>query len=109
MSASNPDDPFAILGVTADADEGDVRARYLELVKQYPPEQNPEKFQQIRAAFEAVKDPLSVAQRLLTPPDEDDPPQWSSVLEAQKDHPPRLSKAFLLSLGNRGDAGKQSG
>ena len=93
-------DPFMTLGVSPDADEAQVRARYLELVKQYPPERDPEKFQEIRAAFDAVKDPLSVARRLIEPPGEE-APQWSSLLEAQKRNPPRLSPAFLLSLGNR--------
>lgn len=101
MSASNTDDPFTILGVLADADESEVRARYLELVKQFPPERDPEKFHQIRAAFDAVKDPLSIAKRLLAPPDQEDVPEWSKVIEAQKQHPPRLSTALLLSLGNR--------
>ena len=72
MSLSNADDPFAILGVSRDADESEIRARYLELVKQYPPERDAEKFHQIRAAFDAVKDPLAVAMRLLIPPDLDD-------------------------------------
>jgi hypothetical protein len=88
------------LGVSPDADEAQIRARYLELVKQYPPERDPEKFQEIRTAFDAVKDPLSTARRLLEPPG-DEAPEWSSLLEAQKQNPPRLSPAFLLSLGNR--------
>jgi DnaJ-class molecular chaperone len=49
-------DPHAILGVPADADDETIRRKYLELVRQYPPEQQPEKFAQIRGAYEAVKD-----------------------------------------------------
>jgi curved DNA-binding protein CbpA len=110
MSATGSADPFAVLGVSRDADEAKVRARYLELVKQYPPEREPEKFREIRAAFEAAKDPLSIAKRLIAPPG-DNVPQWSDVLEAQKRNPPRLSPAFLLSLGNRagGDAAASLG
>src|SRR4051794_18957685 len=93
-------DPFAILGVPPDAGEAEVRARYLELVKQFPPEREPEKFREVRAAYEAAKDPLSIARRLTEPPG-DEAPEWSGVLEAQKRNPPRLSLAFLLSLGNR--------
>jgi curved DNA-binding protein CbpA len=100
MSHSASSDPFQVLGVSRDAGEAEVRARYLELVKQYPPEREPEKFREVRAAYEAAKDPLSIARRLVAPPD-DDVPQWSAVLEAQKRNPPRLSPAFLLSLGNR--------
>ncbi len=93
-------DPFAVLGVSSDAGEADVRARYLELVKQFPPEREPEKFREIRAAFEVAKDPLAIAKRLIAPPD-DEVPKWADVLEAQKKNPPRMSTAFLLSLGNR--------
>ncbi len=93
-------DPFMTLGVSPDADEAQMRARYLELVKQYSPERDPEKFQEIRTAFDAVKDPLSIARRLIEPP-EVEAPEWSSLLEAQKQNPPRLTVAFLLSLGNR--------
>jgi curved DNA-binding protein CbpA len=100
MDSATSADPFTVLGVSRDAGEAEVRARYLELVKQYPPEREPEKFREIRAAFEAAKDPLSIAKRLIAPPD-DSVPQWSDVLEAQKRNPPRLSLAFLLSLGNR--------
>jgi curved DNA-binding protein CbpA len=94
-------DPFLVLGLPRDAGEAEVRARYLELVKQFPPDREPEKFREIRSAFEACKDPLSIARRLIRPPDDDEVPEWSDAIEAQKRNPPRLSPAFLLSLGNR--------
>lgn len=102
MIAPISGDPFTILGVSSDADEAEIRARYLELVKQFPPEREPDKFREIRSAFEAAKDPLTIAWRLTAIPDEDAPPSWTSVLAAQKQHRPRLTPAFLLSLGNRG-------
>ena len=86
--------------MSRNAVEAEVRPRYLELVKQFPPEREPEKFREIRAAYEATKDPLSIARRLVVPPG-DDVPQWSDVLKTQKRNPPRLSPAFLVSLGNR--------
>jgi len=97
-SATN--DPFQILGLSPDADEAEVRARYLELVKQFTPERAPEKFREIRMAYESAKDPLLVAKHLARPPSED-VPQWSAVLESQQRNPPRLTPAFVLSLGNR--------
>jgi curved DNA-binding protein CbpA len=102
MNSSQPADPFAILGVLPDADEAEVRARYLELVKQFPPERDPKKFQEIRQAYEAAKDPLMIAKRLIDYPPQS-APQWSDVLNAQKQNPPRLSVPLLLSLGNRAD------
>lgn len=102
MNSPSTGDPFQILGVSADASEAEVRARYLELVKQFPPELEPDKFREVRAAYEATKDPLTIARRLVMPPDVT-VPKWSDVLATQKRNPPRLSQAFLLSLGNRAE------
>ena len=49
-------DPFEILGLPADSDDDAIRRRYLELVKQYSPEHQPEKFAGIRQAYESLKD-----------------------------------------------------
>jgi len=95
------DDPFEILSVTQDASEEAIRARYLELVKEFPPERDPEKFRQIQAAFAAAKDPLKIASRLLQSPNPDDPPEWSDAIDEHEKRPPNLTAEFLLSLGNR--------
>jgi curved DNA-binding protein CbpA len=100
MNSPATADPFLVLGLPRDAGEAEVRSRYLELVKHFPPDREPQKFREIRAAFEACKDPLAIARRLIRPPDEE-VPQWTPAIEAQKRNPPRLSPAFLLSLGNR--------
>ncbi|REJ73773.1 MAG: J domain-containing protein, partial [Planctomycetota bacterium] len=57
MTTTNQSDPFQILGVPADAGEAEIRARYLELVKKFPPEREPEKFREVHAAYEAARDP----------------------------------------------------
>jgi curved DNA-binding protein CbpA len=49
-------DAYAILGLPDDSDDAAVRRRYLELVRQYPPEHHPQKFAQVRAAYEQLKD-----------------------------------------------------
>lgn len=95
-------DPADILGVSPEAGEEEVRARYLQLVKQFPPERDPEKFREICAAYEAAKDPLAIARRLLVPPD-DEAPSWEEALDAERQNPPRITLALLLSLGNRGE------
>lgn len=102
MSSRSGGDPFQVLGLPQNAGESEVRSRYLELVKQFPPDREPERFREIRAAYEAAKDPLSIAKRLAAPPG-DDVPQWSAVLQAQQRNPPRLTAPFVLSLGNRAD------
>ncbi len=51
-------DPLVTLGLPRNSDEQDVRRRYLELVRQYPPDREPDKFREIRAAYLAASDPL---------------------------------------------------
>lgn len=49
------DDPYMVLGVDETAGDEDVRQRYLDLVRTYPPDREPERFQEIRAAYDALK------------------------------------------------------
>jgi curved DNA-binding protein CbpA len=49
-------DPYEVLGLPADSDDEAIRRRYLELVRQFPPEHQPQKFAAIRAAYEALRD-----------------------------------------------------
>ncbi len=49
-------DPYQVMGLAADCDDETIRRRYLELVKQFSPEQHPEKFAAIRAAYESLRD-----------------------------------------------------
>jgi curved DNA-binding protein CbpA len=66
-------DPYTVLSVERSADDGEIKRAYFRLVRQYPPEQEPEKFQEIRAAYELVrtaKDRAKMALFLLQPPPE---------------------------------------
>ncbi|MGO9470885.1 MAG: J domain-containing protein [Isosphaeraceae bacterium] len=58
-------DPYEILGVTPGAGEGAVRDRYLELVRAFPPDQAPEKFAAIHAAYSALRDPIKRLERQI--------------------------------------------
>ena len=49
-------DPYEVLGLSPDSDDTTIRKRYLELVKQHPPERAPEKFRAIRAAYDQLRD-----------------------------------------------------
>jgi curved DNA-binding protein CbpA len=49
-------DPYAVLGVSPESDDETIRKRYLELVRQFSPEQHPQRFSAIRVAYEAVRD-----------------------------------------------------
>jgi DnaJ-class molecular chaperone len=49
-------DPFTTLGVDETADDATIRARYLALVREFPPDRDPVRFQDYRAAYEALND-----------------------------------------------------
>lgn len=52
-------DPFQVLELSHHADEDEVRRRYLELVRQFPPDRDPERFATIRAAYDQIRDPIT--------------------------------------------------
>ncbi len=93
-------DPFKVLGLAPEASEDEVRARYLALVKQYTPDHHPEKFQQIRAAYEAASDPLVAARQMIAQVKRD-PIAWEKLIADHERRPPSLTPEFVLSLGNR--------
>lgn len=47
--------PFDLLGVAEDADDDAIKKAYLQRVREHPPERDPDRFQAIRAAYEAIK------------------------------------------------------
>jgi preprotein translocase subunit Sec63 len=48
-------DPFAVLGVDEDASDETIRQHYLALVRRFPPDREPDRFQEIRQAYEAIR------------------------------------------------------
>ncbi len=70
--------PFDILGVTEDATDEAIKKAYLQKVRQYPPERAPEQFQNIRAAFDAIKTRL---QRLKYQLFHSEPQSLNALLE----------------------------
>jgi curved DNA-binding protein CbpA len=58
-------DPYEILGLPPGAGETVVRERYLELVRAFPPDQAPERFAAIHAAYSALRDPVKRLERQI--------------------------------------------
>ena len=64
-------DPYRQLGVAETADDSTIRAAYLAAVRACPPERDRQRFEQVRAAFEAISThPRRLAHALFdtTPP-----------------------------------------
>ena len=47
-------DPYRQLGVPETADDDTIRAAYLAAIRACPPERDRQRFEQVRAAFEAI-------------------------------------------------------
>ncbi len=50
-------DPYEVMGIARDADDAAIRNRYLELVREFPPDRAPERFAIVRAAYDELRDP----------------------------------------------------
>lgn len=93
-------DPYEVLGVGHDADTETIRRRYLELVRVHSPERDPERFSEIREAYDRLRDPIvNLEQRLF------DHRSPLSIDEIVSEHQRvdvrgrRLPTDLLLSLG----------
>lgn len=86
--------PYDVLGIGRDADDAAVRTAYLELVKMHPPERHPEKFAEIHAAYEKLKD----EERRLSYYLFDQEPPVASPFEALLEHFGRDEKRKPLTF-----------
>lgn len=50
-------DPYRVLGVPPTAHDEAIRAAYLAAVRAHPPERDRQRFEQVRAAYEAIASP----------------------------------------------------
>jgi curved DNA-binding protein CbpA len=48
---------YEVLGLRAGASEEEIRAAYVSKVKEFPPDRSPKEFEQIRDAYETLRDP----------------------------------------------------
>ena len=59
-------DPYRQLGVPETADDDTIRAAYLAAIRACPPERDRQRFEQVRAAYEAIaSQPLRLAHALF--------------------------------------------
>jgi len=58
-------DPFAVLELSPDATLAEIRKQYLTLTRKYPPDRAPDKFQEIRTAYEELANPIERWRRVL--------------------------------------------
>jgi curved DNA-binding protein CbpA len=94
-------DAYEILGLTRNSSEADIRQRYLELVRQYPPEQAPERFAAIRKAYEQLRDPVERLRAILFDVGGDDSMPAILADVRRRLRSARIPTQVLLSLAER--------
>ncbi|MEE9148320.1 MAG: J domain-containing protein [Candidatus Tectomicrobia bacterium] len=94
-------DPYTILGLATDSTDDAIRRRYLALVRTYTPERAPERFVEIREAYEKLRDPISRLRYQLFELSKDD--SLDAIITDAKASIPRrrMSVATLLSMGRK--------
>lgn len=95
-------DPYATLGLPADSDDDAIRRRYLELVRQYPPERHPEKFAAVRKAYDSLRDLDTRLRYRLFEAGKNDTLELLIEEVACQNSRPRVSLDRLLSLLKQG-------
>jgi DnaJ-class molecular chaperone len=74
--------PHHILGVSEDADAGEIRSAYLNKIKEFPPERCPEEFERVRDAYTILNDPYYRTRMMLQSTDPEAP--LVALLDNQK-------------------------
>ncbi len=75
-------DPYAVLGLVRGASPREIKRAYFELVRQYAPEEHPDTFKLIRAAYEKLRtaDAKAETDLFLFQP----PPPWEARKRRRK-------------------------
>jgi curved DNA-binding protein CbpA len=97
-------DPYAVLGLLRGANEREVKRAYFELVRAYPPEEKPDAFKLIRAAYEKLRSAEVKAETdlfLFQPPSAWEPRRRRGKLQLTF----KKEDVWLL-LQNHGDLGQ---
>jgi curved DNA-binding protein CbpA len=56
------ENPYQVMELASTATEDDIRRAYFKLVREHPPERDPDQFRRIRAAYEILRDPTRRAE-----------------------------------------------
>jgi len=88
--------PYAVLGVCPEADDEQIRAAYLAKLKQFPPDRAPVEFEQVRDAYELLRDRRRRAQYTLFSTNPDAP--LESLLEGMENQRPFAGPAPWLAV-----------
>ncbi|MDR1924376.1 MAG: J domain-containing protein [Planctomycetaceae bacterium] len=90
---------YHTLGVEPGCSDTEIRKRYLELLRQFPPEKFPEKFNRLHDAYEMLKNPIAMMDEMLFSLRTDDSIDQiiKSLVEELREE--RLPTDIILNMG----------
>ena len=100
----NSNDPYTVLGLSRGATQRQAKRAYFTLVREYPPEEQPDAFKKIRAAYEKLRTADVKAETdlfLFQPPDEWEPRKRRKKLDLSFD-----AMDVMTHLQQQGDLGR---
>lgn len=86
--------PYDVLGILPPTDDAAIRKRYLELVREFPPERHPERFAEINQAYVMIQNANQRLRYTLFPPIPDE----KSPLEVTVNHCRRKKDRIPMSF-----------
>ena len=92
-------DPYTILGLSPDSTDDTIRRQYLTLIRTHSPERDPDRFAEIREAYEKLRDPVVRLRHQLFEAGKDD--SLDAIIadaKAETSHR-RVSVQTLLTFG----------
>ena len=89
-------DPYIVFGLDASADDDAIRQRYLQLVRENPPERAPDRFAEIHAAYEQLRDVETSWERRLFLLKESEPVETVIERRLSDVARPRYATSLLL-------------
>ena len=95
-------DPYRLLGVAESADDDSIRAAYLAAIRACPPERDRQRFERVRAAFEAISSAPRRLAHALFDTSAPTPPELLAIISADW-QPGRPTEATLYRLLGRHD------
>ncbi len=99
MMPTTTNDAWSVLGLEPSVSDQAIRQRYLQLVREFSPEHAPQRFTEIRKAYDELRDPIErVRKRLFTASHSE---QLDGLIAEyrQQASVSRIPTAALLNLG----------
>jgi curved DNA-binding protein CbpA len=97
MRPGRGDNPYKVLGIEREASEAEIKRAYFSLVREHPPERDPEGFKRIRAAYEQLKASKDRAETDLFLIDEPSRPQVLSALRRSEAEPAPVTLETIIA------------